>query len=722
MSAYLTHPALQQSLAQIAQHLPNFKSRPSQQQMIQAVFDTLVRSATGSTPASATNANSGSRILVIEGPTGTGKSLGYLLPAIVAAKLLGKTLVVSSATVMLQEQLANKDLPFLAQRAGLTFSYKLAKGRARYACPQRLYEHTSHTQDDLVGYDPGLALWDKKPSATDIRCLNDLAQQLTKKTWNGDRDTLPDAVPDALWSRITNDRHGCLKHNCPQFKICPFYIARDQLEKADIVIVNHDLLLADLAMGGGVILPTPADAFYCIDEAHHLSDKAVQQFSASHTVSGTIAWLEKLLNTISKAESLLKQFTITQQASYLISAITESLKNLSPALERLQRNTNDRNEKVLYRCINGTLPVGLDTFCEQLLPAITKLLAALTTLQEHVKRYKTNQDATTQQLLIERLTSDLGFFIGRVENLQAVWSLWATQPTANEPPIAKWITIETYTRGQSDYTLHASPVRTAKLLSERLWSRAAGAVLTSATLRSLGSFDKLLTETGLVNYSATTCIALPSPFNLTEQGNLIIPRMQSVPKNPDAHTREIISLLPKLINISNGEGTLMLFSSKKQMLDVAGALPTALQQLLLIQGDKPRELLLSTHFNRINMGRASVLFGMASFAEGLDLPGKACTHLIIAKLPFSMPDDPVGKTLAEWVEQQGGNAFFDITLPEASIRLIQAMGRLIRSETDTGTITIFDTRLVDTGYGRQIMQSLPPFRRQAPIKPLYARE
>lgn len=707
MPDHLDHPILQQSLENIARNLPNFKSRPTQRQMIQMVFRTLSHAPSPDISQEVIPATQGESFLVIEGPTGTGKSLGYLLPAIVAAKLLGKHLVVSSATVMLQEQLANKDIPFLAEHGGLNISYALAKGRGRYACPQKLYEHTTYAaQTDLIGHESSFAPWDKKPSLAEMRCLNDLAHQLNTGLWNGDRDALTEPVPDELWRRFTNDRHGCLKRECPHFKACPFYQARDKLEQVDVIIVNHDLLLADLAMGGGVILPAPNSTFYCIDEAHHLSSKAVQQFSASHTVFGTLAWLEKLTGTVSKVESLLKQFNTTQKIKHLTDIIVENLQRLAPALSGLFERSHDLP---FYRCVNGVLPAGFAAFCEQLLPALKSLLSALNTLQEHLKRQKSNQESKAHEPLFDRLSVDLGFFIGRVENLNAVWALFATGTGANEPPIAKWITAEN-TRGHVEYTLSASPVRAATLLTQRLWNKAAGVILASATLRSLGSFDKLLAETGLVNYPKTTCIALPSPFNLSQQGELRIPPMRSDPKNPDAHTREIITLLPSLITLDKNEGTLMLFSSKKQMLEVAQGVPENLRQALLIQGNRPREVLIREHFSRINMGQPSVLFGLASFAEGLDLPGKACTHLIIAKLPFSMPDDPVSQTLAEWIEQRGGNAFFEMTLPEASIRLIQAMGRLIRAETDTGAITILDTRLVSKGYGRQLKQSLPPFR------------
>ena len=700
------HPALQESLENIAQNLPHFVSRSTQHQMMNAVFKTLSQTL-DSSELDGTCKREGESILVIEGPTGTGKSLAYLIPAIIAANLHKKHLVISSATVMLQEQLANKDIPFVTKHAGLSVTYVIAKGRGRYACPHKLYQYVHQgIQSDFIGYTSDELPPVKKLTKHEITQLNALAHRLHEKTWSGDKDELAENLPDALWSSITNDRHGCLKRECQYYKECPFYQARDKLEQVDMIIANHDLLLADLAMGGGVILPSPEDTFYCLDEAHHLSDKAIQQFAAAHSLVGSIAWLEKLYATINKSESLLNERASAKKAQDAIERIRETFQSLTIVLENLLNKVKDN----IYRFPHGVLPEGFDIFGTQILPAVQTLLSSLRQIQDALKRKKTKPENKSFEKTFERLVTDLGFFVGRVENIQAVWTLFSTEPLINQPPVAKWITRESVKRGQIEYILSASPVRASQLLTERLWQKAAGCVLTSATLRSLGSFEKLLHETGLNQFSKTTCTALPSPFDLPKQGSLAIPKMKTDPKNSDAHTQEISALLPNLISLEKKEGTLVLFSSKKQMQEVAAAIPKRWQDMLLIQGNAAKEVLLKTHFNRIANHEPSILFGLASFAEGLDLPGKACTHLIIAKLPFSMPDDPVSQTLAEWVTLCGGNPFFEITLPQASTRLIQAVGRLIRSETDTGVVTILDNRLLNKSYGQRLKKDLPPFK------------
>jgi len=287
--------------------------------------------------------------------------------------------------------------------------------------------------------------------------------------------------------------------------------------------------------------------------------------------------------------------------------------------------------------------------------------------------------------------------------------MFEKNPGSDEPPIAKWV--QRKSEGKGDYLFCASPVSAAASLVSTLWRRAAGALLTSATLRSLGAFDLLLEQTGLKWLPKVTCIALDSPFNFGEQGELYLPPLLASPKDAGAHTREIADWLPRLVDIAEPVGSLVLFSSRKQMQEVAALLPAQLREHLLVQGEIPKSLLISEHHLRLQNGKASVIFGLDSFSEGLDLPGESCVHVIIAKLPFAMPDDPIGRTLSRWIEKRGGNPFSELTVPEASIKLIQAVGRLIRSEQDYGRVTILDNRLTRQSYGKRMLAALPPFKR-----------
>lgn len=704
---------LQQYFDKIAQNMPGFKPRSTQRQMINEVFEALMRSLDLPENPEELPPRQGESILVVEGPTGTGKSLAYLLPAIVAAKLKKKHLVVSSATVMLQEQLAHKDIPFVVQHAGFSLSYVIAKGRSRYACPQRLAHYSAQTaQTDMIGQDPDLSPLLENPDQDELQVLKHLALLLEQEQWSGDRDMLSQAVPDRLWQRVTNDRHGCLKKDCQFYKKCPFFLARAKLEEADIIIANHDLLLADLSMGGGVILTDPQHTFYCLDEAHHLPAKAIAQFAGSHAIFGTLKWLEKIPVTVAKAETVLKESKWLAKMTDLTETISGILQDVSVSLSSIpELQVTRQDPKKLYRGLNSELPPGFMVFCQHLLPSLRSLYMYVQLLRDNLRKNKSKIEYRSQEALMERLATDLGFYIARLGNLLTVWNLLHSLPPQDQPPIARWFSAELTAHGREiEYYIHASPVRIGDILAQSFWRLAAGAVLTSATLRALGSFDKLLMDTGLNDFRSTKCIPLASPFNFAKQASLVVPKMQSDPKDAASHTQELIRLLPQLIDMNKSEGVLVLFASKKQMDYVVHHLPRLLQQKLLIQGQKAKEQLVREHFARINNQGFSALFGLASFSEGLDLPGKACTHVIIAKLPFAVPDDPVSLTLAEWVTLRGGHPFNEITLPETSLKLIQAVGRLIRSETDWGKVTILDRRLITKNYGRQLRKNLPPFK------------
>ena len=254
-------------------------------------------------------------------------------------------------------------------------------------------------------------------------------------------------------------------------------------------------------------------------------------------------------------------------------------------------------------------------------------------------------------------------------------------------------------------------ISSAAQLATSLWRKAAGAVLTSATLRSLGSFDLILRQTGLIWLPQTSTLALQSPFDFAQQGELYLPPILANPKDSAAHTDAVIEWLPKLISTQEAIGTLVLFTSRKQMNEVSMRLPDDYLPYLLVQGDIPKAVLLAKHYQAIAEGKPSIIFGVDSFAEGLDLPAEACVHVIIVKLPFAMPDHPIEKTQNRWIEQRGGNPFMEVTVPEASLKLIQAVGRLIRTEQDYGRVTILDNRIQTQRYGKQLLACLPPFKR-----------
>ena len=706
--------AIRDHYQNIGKNLPGFRPRVSQREMIAAIANTFSRTLTREEGEEAPK-REGESIAVIEGPTGVGKSLAYLLAGGIMAQTRGKRLIVSSATVALQEQLVDRDLPFLVEKSGLELTFALAKGRGRYLCPYKLYQLTqNNAQQNLLGFEAPEVLWDSKPKPEELNLLRDIADEFSARRFNGDRDAWPEKIDDAIWLKVTNDRHGCLKSACPNRAECPFYLARDVLETVDVVVANHDLLLADISMGGGVILPAPENSFYCIDEAHHLPKKALSRFAAEHSWNIAVWTLEKLPQLTGKIAALTDKAELANLADEAATSLLDSLHEWQfhlaeePSLS-LGSSENDRRKQnePTWLWEDGKLPEGLETTVSNTAIAARSLLKHVVGLNDALSaaRREKEQDGA----LIDRLTSEFGLFIARIEQISAVWDLLSTVPIEGEEPLAKWITRRA--DDKNDYIFNASPISSASHLANSLWRRAAGAVLTSATLQSLGSFNLILRQTGLLWLPETTTLALESPFNFDAQGELYIPPVHASPKDPDAHTAAIVEWLPKLVSPVEAIGTLVLFSSRKQMQDVALRLPDEYLPLLLVQGELPKAVLLQRHHQAIAEGKASIIFGLDSFAEGLDLPGAACVQVIIAKLPFAMPDNPIEKTQNRWIEQRGGNPFIEITVPEASIKLIQAVGRLIRTEQDYGRVTILDNRVKTQRYGQQLLACLPPFKR-----------
>lgn len=706
--------AIRDHYQNIGKNLPGFRPRASQREMIAAIANAFSRTLTREEGEEAPK-REGESIAVIEGPTGVGKSLAYLLAGGIMAQTRGKRLIVSSATVALQEQLVDRDLPFLVEKSGLELTFALAKGRGRYLCPYKLYQLTqNNAQQNLLGFEAPEVLWDSKPKPEELNLLRGIADEFSARRFNGDRDTWPEKIDDAIWLKVTNDRHGCLKSACPNRPECPFYLARDVLETVDVVVANHDLLLADISMGGGVILPAPENSFYCIDEAHHLPKKALSRFATEHSWNIAVWTLEKLPQLTGKIAALTDKAELANLADEAATSLLDSLHEWQfhlaeePSLS-LGSSENDRRKhnEPTWLWEDGKIPEGLETTVSNTAIAARSLLKHVIGLNDALSaaRREKEQDGA----LLDRLTSEFGLFIARIEQISAVWDLLSTVPIEGEEPLAKWITRRA--DDKNDYIFNASPISSASHLANSLWRRAAGAVLTSATLQSLGSFNLILRQTGLLWLPETTTLALESPFNFDTQGELYIPPVHASPKDPDAHTAAIVEWLPKLVSPVEAIGTLVLFSSRKQMQDVALRLPDEYLPLLLVQGELPKTVLLQRHHQAIAEGKASIIFGLDSFAEGLDLPGTACVQVIIAKLPFAMPDNPIEKTQNRWIEQRGGNPFIEITVPEASIKLIQAVGRLIRTEQDYGRVTILDNRVKTQRYGQQLLACLPPFKR-----------
>ena len=664
----------------------DFKPRRGQREMIAQIARTL--------------AGDGHRVAVVEAGTGTGKTAAYCLAAIPVAQSLGKTVVLSTATVALQEQVVLQDLPDIKERAGLSFSLSLAKGRGRYVCLKRLDDHLKYQEQQAI---PIFDVSDEDHTVL----YQEMLSRYGQGAWDGEFDSWPESMADGAWSTVTTDHRGCSNNRCSFFKQCPFFRARGNLEGSDVIVANHDLVLSDLALGGGAVLPDPEDCIYVLDEAHHIADKTQNHFSTSARINSTHQWLDNVNNILS---SLTQRFARPHNLLALATSVageTVALQSmfeaLSAGLNIMPFETKDEDREI-YRFPLGEVPETLMDLSLATLPSMNKLCDDLERVHDLLQEAVAGNLDWEKAFEAEDWLLPVGQLQSRALATKALLEDYASG-AKQQRRYARWLNRNSY-----DVEMVSAPIEPGHILQEVLWQRCYGAVCTSATITALGRFDRFIERVGLPAEVPTLIIA--SPFNYPEIATFHVPSMQSDPRDFEAHSAEITELLPELLK--REESALVLFTSWRQLNAVVKALPDKLSDGLLVQGDGSKQALIVEHKRRVDGKEGSYLFGLASFSEGLDLPGAYCRHVIIVKLPFAVPDDPIDQAIAEWAEARGRNAFYEISVPDAALKLVQACGRLIRHEKDFGTITMLDKRIVTQRYGRALIESLPPFRLDLP--------
>ncbi len=655
-------------------------------------------------------------VCVIEAGTGTGKTVGYTLAGIPLAQAAGKTLVVATATVALQEQILGKDLPDIQQHSGLKFSVALAKGRRRYLCVQKLDTLTQSSQSnkDAMGLfaEEGFKI-DLDEKATGF--YEDMLTRLASGKWDGDRDSWPDAIEEQEWSTLTATHAQCSGSKCAHYRGCPFYRARAALDKVDVIVTNHDLVLSDLMLGGGAILPSPKDCLYIFDEGHHLPDKAINHFAHDTRLNDTARWLDlsakslgKTVGTYSLSGKIGEWFEKLEAGFRELKEEQAVMREALLSIADFKRKAESETGRTLvYRLPNGLVPGQIRELAGRMKIGFSKSCDLTGKIISELKTALNGDIPGIEAPQAERILPSIGTLGMRLQSNHDLWESWSRPDAEGEPPSARWIELVEH-NGSQDLTVACSLILAGSILRHHLWSNAWGVVVTSATLTALGSFERFMIRSGVS--SESRCASVPSPFQYGDAGKVVIPMMSSDPGRADDHTEELIEKLPELVAIA--KGTLVLFSSRRQMRDVYFGLDRTQREQVMLQDDYPKQELLRLHREKIDDGQSSTIFGLASLAEGIDLPGAYCEHVIIAKIPFAVPDDPVEASLAEWVEARGGNPFMDISVPDAAIRLVQASGRLLRTEQDRGIITILDRRLVTRRYGQALLDSLPPYQRE----------
>lgn len=681
----------------LQQQIPDFIPRPPQRQMIAEVAKTLAGEA--------------GRHLAIEAPTGVGKTLSYLIPGIAIARGEQKTLVVSTANVALQDQIFSKDLPLL-RKIIPDLKFTAAFGRGRYVCPRNLAALATDnaSQGDLLAF-----LEDEMaPTSKDEqqRCVK-LKTDLDAYKWDGLRDHTSQNIDDDLWRRLSTDKASCLGRNCHWYRECPFFVARREIDDAEVVVANHALVMA--AMESDAVLPEAKNLLLILDEGHHLPDVARDALEMSAEVTPGYSRLQFDLFT-KLVETCMAQFrpksppplTNPERLTNHCDEIHELLSSFSNIVSLWLPGEHEAE----HRFEMGILPEEIMVICKRL----AKLMEGLRSLSEALLNDLGEKTGTHDIVRLHRSLLHMNRALGYFETQSKLWRLSAMEQ-ASGAPVSKWVTRE-IREGQPHLYFHCVGIRVCDQLEKLVWRNVPHVIVTSATLRSLNKFDRLQEMSGLDEDAGDRFIALDSPFNHVEQGKLVIPQLTVEPtmENEAQHLAEMAAFFRAELAKGEHKGMLVLFASNRAM-QVFLTHVTDLRLTLLVQGDMPRYRLVELHRKRVEQGETSVLVGLQSFAEGLDLKGDLLSQVHIHKIAFPPIDSPVVLTEGEWLKTLKRYPFEVQSLPSASFNLIQQVGRLIRSHGCYGEVVIYDRRLLTKNYGQRLLGALPVFPISQPEAP-----
>lgn len=679
---------IRDAYAKLQANTPGFSTRRSQSQMIGVVSRALSHSG---------------GVGVVEAPTGVGKSLGYLTAGVPIALATKKKLVISTGTVALQSQLVERDIPNFLKATGLDATVALAKGRTRYLCTRNAAEaHGEGAQEGM--FEDEQPLFDRPLAPIEMDLAQKLSKEFVEGRWNGDLDNAPETISPSLRSRITTPASGCAGRKCAYSSQCAVLRARNTVRDAQIVVTNHALLLSALSIGesdnGQPLIAPPSDMLLVLDEGHHIGNVAIDQGAASLALDEMAKRTGRLQVLIAAAYRAVDKDKLgnllPNEAIEVAAKVSKQLRAFHDVINRSWQPDPTAQEP-MWRAPNGRLPEVWMADIEALADDTRSLFNWAHAATAQVAKGKPEDAAR------ERLQRNLGMALEMVEQQHNLWTTWRREDKDGQPPTARWITLSR----DGDLILHGSPVSAANVLRKLLWDEVDSVVMTSATLTGGGDFQTLAIDNGIPQEAEM--VSLASPFDLPNQAELIVPAFPVTPDDRERHPKEVAKYLVSELDWS--KGSIVLFTSRWKMEKVAELMPAAQRKQVLVQGETAKQKMIDEHLRRTAAGEGSVLFGLNSFGEGLDLPGEACTTVVITQVPFAVPTDPQTSTLSEWMESRGLNAFNLIAIPHALRTLTQFAGRLIRTSTDTGRVIILDSRLLSRRYGKRIIDALPPFKR-----------
>lgn len=689
----------------LAQHLGNYEERPEQLRMAFATGEAFN--------------NDG--IATIEAGTGTGKSLAYLIPAILWSLRNEEPIAISTNTINLQEQLLRHDLPLLKKAIGEEFVAVLVKGRNNYLCLRRL--DNAYREPDLFN--------------------NEHASELeTLRTWStttngGSKEELNIVPAGNVWAEVCCEMDQCPRTRCPHYKRCFFHKARRRAAHADLLIVNHSLLLADLALrlqtdnySAAAVLPPYSRIV--IDEAHHLEDAATRNFSIRISVFSFSRILNRMVHPRKQERGLLPRLlsrlakelpdseaslydTLYRQIEELLSQC-RALRDLAHEQFRVQREslttktTTSSRKDLRWRITSTEAKTSrwkqLHTSLRPLTIACADVAKVLEQLLKNCEQKLPDKTADTlnAQLTdmhgindrLSNLCNDLDYFLA-LDDKTCTW-VEITPGIGRHKEMVLW--------------LNTAPINVAHTLKQAVYDRFRTIILTSATLSTNRSFNFFNQRTGLdlCSRERRSELLLESPFDFAKQAIIAMPT-DIVEPNHEGYADMLSQQIEIATKTSRGR-TFALFTAYSLLRKLYNQLDAPLNAQgfhCLCQGQASRHLMIE----QFKHGDGKVLFGTDSFWEGVDVPGRALEQVIITRLPFRVPTEPIQIARCEAIEQQGGNPFTKYTVPQAIIRFKQGFGRLIRHRDDRGVVLILDKRIVSKYYGRLFLNSLPPVKRIA---------